>query len=88
MRIEEMMNGQAIYLVTPIELREFALTVANEVLKGKAEADRLYTPDEFAKLHGVNVGTLWHWRKNGILKVTKIGGRAFYKESDLKKEVG
>lgn len=75
-----------IFMVSPADLKEFALTVANEVLKGKAEADKLHTPEDFAKLHGVDVSTLWRWRKAGILKATQIGGRVFYKESDLKKE--
>lgn len=73
--------------VTPADLKEFALLIADEVKKANAIDNRLYTPEMFAKLHGVDVSTLWRWRKAGTLKATQIGGRVFYKENDLKKEI-
>lgn len=86
MNINEMMNGTTLLVVSPAELKEFALTLADEVSKARAEENKLFTPEQFAQLHGVNVSTLWRWRKAGILKATQIGGRVFFKESDLTKE--
>ena len=85
--ISKMMEGQTMVVVTPADLKEFALTIVDEVNKAQTEANRLYTAAEFARLHGVDVSTLWRWRKSGILKATKIGGNLYYKETDLKKEV-
>lgn len=73
-------------VVSPTDLKEFALCIADEVMKAKVEDNRLYTATDFARLHGVNVSTLWRWRNAGILKGTKIGGNLFFKESDLRKE--
>ena len=87
MNISELINGQTLFVVTPAELKEFALTVVAEANKQTAETNRLYTATEFARLHGVDVSTLWRWRKAGILKATKIGGNLYYKEQDLRKEV-
>lgn len=84
--ISQIMEGQTMVVVSPTDLREFALCVADEVRKAEVEDNRLYTATEFAKLHSVDVSTLWRWRKAGVLKATKIGGNLFYKECDLKKE--
>ena len=84
--ISKMMEGQTMIVVSPTDLKEFALCIADEVMKAKVEDNRLYTATEFARLHGVDVSTLWRWRKAGILKATKIGGNLFYKERDLQKE--
>lgn len=85
-KIQELLNGQTILMVTPGDLKEFALAVADEVSNSKLEDQRLFTPEEFAKRHSVNVSTLWRWRKAGVLKATQIGGSVFYKECDLRKE--
>lgn len=87
MNIAQMMEGQTMVVVSPADLKEFALCIADELRKAEVEDNRLYTATEFAKLHSVDVSTLWRWRKAGILKATKIGGNLFYKERDLKKEV-
>lgn len=87
MNIQELINGQTLFVVSPAELKEFAMEVVTEANKQSAEANRLYTATEFARLHGVDVSTLWRWRKAGILKATKIGGNLYYKEQDLRKEV-
>lgn len=87
MNISQLINGHTLFVVSPQELKEFALAVVAEANKQTAEANRLYTATEFARLHGVDVSTLWRWRKAGILKATKIGGNLYYSEKDLRKEV-
>lgn len=80
-------NGDASTLIvaTPLMLEEFALSVIRKV-KEESAADHeepRYTPAEFAKLKGVHKTTLIRWCKAGILRPTRVGGRVFYKESDL-----
>ena len=70
-------------IVSPADLKEFALAIVEEVKNAPVTDEHLYTPKEFAERHGVNVSTLWRWRKNGILKPTKVGRKLWYKESDL-----
>ena len=74
-------------VITAADLMEFAMSIANEVkneIGNNKGDDTLYSPTEFAnKLH-VDKSTLWRWRKAGILTQTKVGGRVYYRESDLK----
>lgn len=74
-------------VITAADLMEFGMSIANEVkneIGNNKEDDTLYSPTEFAnKLH-VDKSTLWRWRKAGILTQTKVGGRVYYRESDLK----
>ena len=74
-------------VITAADLMEFAVSIANEVkneIGNNKGDDTLYSPTEFAnKLH-VDKSTLWRWRKAGILTQTKVGGRVYYRESDLK----
>ena len=74
-------------VITAADLKEFALSVANEVKSAginNKEDDTLYSPDEFARKHHVSKSTLWRWRQAGILTQTKVGGKVYYRESNLK----
>ena len=74
-------------VITAANLKEFALSVANEVKSAginNKEDDTLYSPDEFARKHHVSKSTLWRWRQAGILTQTKVGGKVYYRESNLK----
>ncbi len=44
----------------------------------------LITADEVIELIGVNRNTLLRYKRNGILKDIKIGGRVFYRVEDVK----
>ena len=70
-------------LVTPTDLKEFALTVIDEFKNQCPQDEKLYTPTEFAARYGVRKETLWRWCQAGILKKTVIGGKVYYKDSDL-----
>ena len=74
----------ALLLVTPTDLKEFALTVIDEYKAQIPQDEKKYTPKEFAARHGVRPETLWRWCQAGILKKTVIGGKVYYKDSDLK----
>ncbi len=87
MVIQELLkNGSnTLLMVTPADLKEFALSVANELSKNTTFEEKKFTPKEFAARYGVSVGTLWRWCNAGILKKTVVGGKVFYRDSDLKK---
>ena len=87
MNIKELMTaGQNIQLVVTIaDLKEFALSLMSETqCTDVQQSEPMYTPAEFAKRHKVDRSTLWRWCKAGILKPIHIGGKTYYKESDLK----
>ena len=74
-------------VITVADLKEFALSVANEVMNAGGndrKDEKRYTPTEFADKHNVDKSTLWRWCKAGILTKTKEGGKVYYRESDLK----
>ena len=45
--------------------------------------DKLLSRTETAKLLSVNVSTLHNWHKKGILKPYSLGGRVYYKYSEI-----
>ena len=86
MNIKELMTaGQNIQLVVTIaDLKEFALSLMSETqCTDVQQSEPMYTPAEFAKRHKVDRSTLWRWCKAGILKPIHIGGKTYYKDSDL-----
>ena len=77
-------NGSStILMVTPADLKEFALSVVTEFSKNTTLEEKKYTPREFAARHGVSLGTLWRWCNAGILKKHVIGNKVYYRDSDL-----
>jgi hypothetical protein len=88
-KIEELlrMSPGMQLVVTAADLKEFALSVASEVINagnGRREEEPHYSPREFAERHNVDKSTLWRWCKAGILTKRKEGGKVYYRESDLK----
>ena len=77
-------NSGVLLLVSPLDLKEFALNVIDEYKQQLPQDEKKYTPREFAKRHGVRPETLWRWCNAGILRKTVIGGKVYYKDSDLK----
>lgn len=71
--------------VTPTDLKEFALEVANEVLTARlnVKEESYLTPDEAATLMGVSKNTLWRWEKMGYLTPFRVGRKPRYKRSEL-----
>jgi len=45
----------------------------------------ILTKKETAQLLNVDLSTLWNWQQKGILKPFGIGGRVYYKFSDIEK---
>ena len=79
--IESEANVQIV--VTLSDLKEFALTVASEVMAAKEEY-RYLTPDDVSEMLGVSKNTLWRWEKEKYLIPIKVGRKSRYKLSDVK----
>jgi lipoate-protein ligase A len=92
MAIQELItsgSSNTILMLTPAMLQEFAATLISEASERlKKEEERTYTPAEFAERHRVDKSTLWRWNRDGLLKKTIIGGKVFYRDSDLTKKEG
>lgn len=77
-----MEQGSATMLVvSPMELREFAISVVEEM--SRVQEEPKFTAAEFARRHNVDKSTIYRWRKIGILKPLIIGGKRYYRDSDL-----
>ena len=77
-----MENGSAtMLLVTPTQLREFAISVVEEMSRVADEPK--FTAAEFAERHGVDKSTIYRWRKAGLLKPFRVGTKIYYRDSDL-----
>ena len=92
MAIQELItsgSSNTILMLTPAMLQEFAATLISEASERlRKEEERTYTPAEFAERHRVDKSTLWRWNRDGLLKRTIIGGKVFYRDSDLTKKEG
>ena len=92
MNIRELLDsGQNVIIaVTPADLKEFALSVAEEVrsaMESSEPSDARLTLREAASMLGVTTGTLWRWRKTGYLVPDGyIGHKPYYMESRIKKK--
>lgn len=80
-------RSNTLFIATYQDLKEAMYSVLSE-LKAEQElreqGGKLYTPTEFAERHNISKPTIHRWVKAGILKQTKIGGKVYYKDSDLK----
>lgn len=89
MSIQELLSsGQNVTIaVTPADLKEFALTVAEEVKASWAAKDRQdkrLTIKEAAESLGVTVNSLYRWNKNGYLSPAgHIGQKPYYLQSQI-----
>lgn len=41
------------------------------------------SPREFYETIGISAATLWRWRKAGLVKVVKVGGRALIPSTEV-----
>lgn len=86
MSIKELIeiNPNIQIVVSLADLKEFALSLMSETrCTDDQQSEPMYTPAEFAKRHKVDRSTLWRWCKAGILEPIHIGGKTYYKDSDL-----
>lgn len=74
-------------LVSLSDLKEFALGLINksQVSDHKEEKAKFLSPEEAATKLKVSRVSLWRWEKAGYLTANRIGGKVYYKESDITK---
>lgn len=86
MNIQELMKigNNVSVMVTPVDLKNFALQVVAEYTKVVPKEEKAYTRRQFAERKGVSLGTLWRWEQAGILTPMRVGGKVWYRDSDLK----
>jgi len=70
-------------VISAADLKEFALELLAEREKSSTKSDKYLTILETAEKYGVSQSTLWRWSKIGYLPKVKLGGKSFYRESDI-----
>lgn len=78
-------------LLSPIKLEDLATaieTIVNKAIHEKHKSDlaeRLLSPEETCKLFHPQISkvTLHNWERQGRLKKYRMGGRVFYKYSEV-----
>jgi len=69
--------------VTPEELIEEVITRLQNYKKEDIVNESYLTVEEVAQLFKVSLSTIYSWRKNGILKACQIGGRVYFKQTEI-----
>ena len=86
MNIKQLAESEpnSILMVTSGQLMEFAREVVAQAKENlSVPEEKVYNASEFAERHKVSKSTLWRWELAGILKKTVIGGKTYYRDSDL-----
>jgi excisionase family DNA binding protein len=52
-------------------------------LEGPKPPEEYLTIEEVSLLFKVDISTVYNWRKKGILKASQLGGRVYFKRSDI-----
>lgn len=88
MKIKDLLgaNQSTLVIVSVADLKEFGASLIEEAQKVGSEQkdEKMFAPREFAKRHGVATTTLWRWCKSGLLTPVRVGGRVYYRDSDLR----
>ena len=79
--------------VTPEQLQDAIIEGVNTQLTDlkkhfqPKEAEEYLTRNEVAKMLKVDLSTLHNWNKKGKLKTYGLGGRVYYKRSEIEKAI-
>ena len=79
------MNPNTLLVINAADLKEFALELMDECAKSRKKSDNFLTIAETVEKYGISKPTLWRWSKDGYLPKVKLGGKCFYRESDITK---
>lgn len=80
------LNPNTLLVINVADLKEFALELMDEFAnssKSGNKSDKYLTIAETAKKYGVSESTLYRWTRIGYLPKVKLGGKSFYRESDI-----
>ena len=88
MSIKKLINtdSNVMLVMSAADLKEFALELMDECAnssKSRKKSDNYLTIAETAKKYGVSESTLYRWTRIGYLPKVKLGGKSFYRESDI-----
>lgn len=88
MSIKEIVNTNpnTLLVISAADLKEFALELMDECAnspKSSNCSDNYLTIPETAKKYGVSESTLYRWTRIGYLPKVKLGGKSFYRESNI-----
>ena len=78
-------NSNIQLVISAADLKEFALELLAEREKSSSKSDKYLTIAETSEKYGVSQSTLWRWSKMGYLPKHKLGGKSFYRVSDILK---
>jgi hypothetical protein len=83
-------SQNTILLVKASDLEQFAEKLASEILAGqptpqpsRQQAEKPISQPEAVRFLGKSRQTLIAWRKKGLIKAYQLGGRIYYKPSEL-----
>lgn len=80
------MNPNTLLVISAADLKEFALELMDERTNSSKSGnclDNYLTIPETAKKYGVSESTLYRWTRIGYLPKVKLGGKSFYRESNI-----
>jgi len=91
MSIDQMLsNENALLIIRASDLQEFADHITKKVLSGQPvpvainnEPEKPMSQNEAVQFLGKSRQTLIKWRKRGIIKSYRLGGRVYFKPSEL-----
>ena len=85
MSIKEIINTNPniMLVISAADLKEFALKLLTERENSFSKSDKYLTIAETVEKYGISKPTLWRWSKEGYLPKVKLGGKCFYRESDI-----
>ena len=70
-------------VISAADLKEFALELLAEREKASTQPEKYLTIAETVEKYGISKPTLWRWSRIGYLPKVKLGGKSFYRESDI-----
>lgn len=88
--IENLMQSKSVtlHVFTDEQLEAYSTNLINKMISLKEQAapeEEYVTMDEVSSKLQVTKTTLWRWAKVGYLNPIKVGGKSFYKSSDINK---
>lgn len=81
-------NPNTLLVISAADLKEFAIELMDECnnsSKSGNRSDKYLTITETEKKYGISKTTLWRWSKDGYLPKVKLGGKCYYRETDITK---
>lgn len=82
-------SGNVTLAVSLADLKEFVETIVESTKQElqqqitDANTETYPSPDEVAKILGVDRSTLWRWHKKGYLCHNEVGGKRKYRMSEV-----